>query len=239
MYHHRTTFGSVELAFTDRFGGVSAPPYDELNLGLSTPDDPGAVAENHRRLLADFAPDAELADMYQVHGNAVTVVEGPVGSDRPRCDALVTTRPEVVLLVRVADCAPVLLADPAAGVVAAVHSGRPGLAARVVPATVDRMRDLGASAITAWLGPHVCGGCYEVPQEMQDDVAELEPASRATTTWGTPALDIGAGVRDQLRRARVEVVDVSACTRESATLFSHRRDGVAAGRSAGVIRIRR
>jgi copper oxidase (laccase) domain-containing protein len=132
----------------------------------------------------------------------------------------------------------VLLADPAAGVVGAAHCGRPGLAAGVVPATVRRMRELGAGAITAWLGPHVCGACYEVPEAMRAEVGAVEPASVATTSWGTPALDLGAGVRAQLEREEVEVVDVARCTRESADLYSYRRDGAHAGRLAGVIRSR-
>ncbi len=133
---------------------------------------------------------------------------------------------------------PVLLADPAAGVIGAAHSGRPGLAAGVVPATVEAMRDQGARDITAWIGPHVCGGCYEVPPEMREEVGGVVPAAVATTTWGTPALDIGAGVRAQLEAAGVTVVDASRCTRESDDLYSHRRDGARAGRSAGLVRLR-
>ncbi len=100
------------------------------------------------------------------------------------------------------------------------------------------MRDLGASTIQAWVGPHICGSCYEVPEAMQQQVASQEPASLSTTSWGTPALDIGAGVRAQLERVGVAVTDVSRCTLESPDLYSHRRDGAGAGRLAGVIRMR-
>jgi copper oxidase (laccase) domain-containing protein len=99
------------------------------------------------------------------------------------------------------------------------------------------MRDLGAAALTAWIGPSVCGRCYEVPQQLQDDVAAVEPASRASTSWGTPSLDVAAGVRAQLARDGVEVVDLARCTRESPDLFSYRRDGVRSGRQSGIIRI--
>jgi len=238
VYSHRLTHGPVDLAFTDRYGGVSAVPFDELNLALEGDDDPEAVAENVRRVLADFAADARLVDMHQVHGNVVDLVEGPRSEDRTDCDGLVTTSADVVLMVRVADCVPVLLADPEAGVIGAAHSGRPGLALGVVPATVARMRELGAREITAWVGPHVCGACYEVPAEMQAEVGAIEPAAVATTSWGTPSLDIGAGVRAQLEREAVTVVDVSRCTRESPDLYSYRRDGRSAGRTAGLIRIR-
>jgi YfiH family protein len=175
--------------------------------------------------------------MRQVHGAVVALVadESP---GRPEADALVSTVPDTVLVVRVADCIPVLLADVDAGMVGAVHSGRPGLAAGVVPAAVRRMRDLGAREVTAWLGPRICGACYEVPEQMRAEVGALVPEAVATTSWGTPSLDIGAGVRAQLERLGVEVVDVAGCTRESEELFSYRRDGARAGRFAGLVRRR-
>ena len=82
----------------------------------------------------------------------------------------------------------------------------------------------------------MCGRCYEVPQEMQDDVAAVEPATLATTSWGTPSVDVGAGVRAQLGREGVEIVDLSRCTIESPDLFSYRREGKLSGRQAGLIR---
>jgi YfiH family protein len=238
LYAHRSSLGPVDLAFTDRYGGVSAAPFDSLNLALVGADDPAAVAENHRVLLADFAPGDTLVGMHQVHGAAVTVVTGAVDGAPAECDGLVTDRPGLVLMARAADCVPIVLADPDARVVAAVHAGRPGLAAGVAGAAVVTMRERGAQAITAWIGPHVCGRCYEVPEAMQAEVGALEPAAVATTSWGTPSLDIGAGVRAQLERAGVRVLDVARCTRESADLYSHRRDGAGAGRLAGLVRLR-
>lgn len=238
MYAHRSSLGPVDLAFTDRYGGVSAAPFDSLNLALVGHDDPAAIAENQRILLADFAPGDTLVGMHQVHGAAVEVVTGAVGGAPAQCDGLVTDRAGLVLMTRAADCVPIVLADPDARVVAAVHSGRPGLAAGVAPAAVAMMRARGAETITAWIGPHVCGRCYEVPEAMQAEVGALEPSAVATTSWGTPSLDIGAGVRAQLERAGVRVVDVSRCTRESPDLYSHRRDGARAGRLAGLVRLR-
>jgi polyphenol oxidase len=246
VYAARLTHGPVELAFTDRHGGVSAAPFDSLNLAWAGGDEPAAMEENHRLVMADFAPGAgldSLAQLSQVHGNAVAVVgaAGP-GHDvhghlHAVGDALVTAQPGVSLMVRAADCVPVLFGDEAGAVVGAAHCGRPGLVAGIVPTTVAALRDLGATRVTAWVGPSVCGRCYEVPQAMQDDVAAIEPASRATTSWGTPSLDVAAGVRAQLERDGVHVVDLSRCTRESPDLFSYRRDGVRSGRQAGIIRI--
>ncbi|MFJ2758608.1 peptidoglycan editing factor PgeF [Nocardioides sp. NPDC087217] len=234
MYSFRASAGLVDLAFTDRYGGVSLAPYAELNLAVNGSDSPEAKAENHRLLLADFADGAPYADLYQVHGN--TVVDAECGT-RPEADGIVTTERDLVLLVRTADCVPVLFADEAAGVIGAAHAGRKGMAAGVVPETIARMRALGATRISAWVGPHVCGKCYEVPAEMQEEIAAAEPAARATTSWGTPSLDVGAGVLAQLAREDVETVDASRCTRESDDLYSYRRDG--AGMSLGaLIRLR-
>jgi YfiH family protein len=245
LYAARLTHGPVELAFTNRHGGVSGAPFDSLNLGWSGGDDPRAMAENHRLLMDDFAPGdgiERLAELGQVHGNAVEVVgpEGPRhdvhGHLHGIGDALVTAEPGITLSVRAADCVPVLFADAGAGVIGACHCGRPGIVAGIVPATLAAMRELGATEVTAWIGPHVCGRCYEVPQQMQDELAALEPVTRATTSWGTPSLDLGAGVRAQLERERVDVVDLSRCTIESPDLFSYRRQGTLSGRQAGLIR---
>jgi YfiH family protein len=245
LYASRLSHGPVELAFTDRHGGVSAAPFDSLNLGWSGGDAPEAMAENHRLLMDDFAPGdgiGRLAELGQVHGRDVVVVgpEGPRHDVHDHLhgigDGLVTAEPGVTLSVRAADCVPVLLADAEAGVVGACHCGRPGVVAGIVPATVAAMRDLGATAITAWIGPHVCGRCYEVPQPLQDEVADVEPVTRGTTSWGTPSLDVGAGVVAQLERAEVAVVDLSRCTLESPDLYSYRREGKRSGRQAGLIR---
>jgi YfiH family protein len=245
LYASRLSHGPVELAFTDRHGGVSAAPFDSLNLGWSGGDAPEAMAENHRLLMDDFAPGdgiGRLAELGQVHGRDVVVVgpEGPRHDVHDHLhgigDGLVTAEPGVTLSVRAADCVPVLLADAEAGVVGACHCGRPGVVAGIVPTTVAAMRDLGATAITAWIGPHVCGRCYEVPQPLQDEVAHVEPVTRATTSWGTPSLDVGAGVVAQLERAEVAVVDLSRCTLESPDLYSYRREGKRSGRQAGLIR---
>ena len=177
-----------------------------------------------------------MADLSQVHGREVVLAEP--GIRRPRADGIVTDRPDVVLLVRAADCVPVLFADPVAGVAGAAHAGRQGVAAGVVPATIAAMRDLGARDVVAWIGPHVCGACYEVPADLQAEVVAVVPETVATTTWGTPSLDLGAGVRAQLEAAGVRVEDAARCTRESPDLYSYRRDGRDSGRLAGVVRLR-
>jgi polyphenol oxidase len=253
VFSFQDTRGRVDVAFTDRHGGVSGGPYASLNLGFGVGDDPDSVRENLRRVTSAFtgryddppASDRDEADrprpvlMHQVHGGDVHVVhEGNLGAEPVRADALVTSVPGVPLVVRVADCVPVLLADVDAGVVAAAHAGRSGMVAGVVANTVAAMRSLGAHSLVAWTGPHVCGACYEVPEQMRAEVSAMVPAAHATTSWGTPALDIGAGVRSQLEALDIEVVDASRCTLEDEDLFSYRRAGKASGRLAGLVRVR-
>lgn len=230
--------GIVVARFTDRWGGVSQPPYATLNLGDHVGDDPAAV-ETNRATVARQAEVVAVAWMDQVHGDRVVVVDHvPYGDEpAPTCDALVTAAPGVAIGVLVADCVPVLMSDSHAGVVAAVHAGRRGTQGDVVLRALEVMQTLGAqpSDVEVLLGPAVCGACYEVPEKMQRDVAAAVPQAASTTRWGTPGLDLRAGLTGRLAGlvASVEVVDV--CTYESADHFSHRRDGVT-GRTAGVVR---
>ncbi|WP_043223124.1 peptidoglycan editing factor PgeF [Streptomyces sp. NRRL F-5193] len=240
MIGHRLTTNGAHFAFTDRWGGVSAVPYEELNLGGAVGDDPEAVRTNRARAAAELGLDPALVVwMNQVHGAGVAVVDGPWedGGAVPAVDAIVTTRRVLGLAVLTADCVPVLLADPVAGVVAAAHAGRPGMIAGVVPAAVAAMTDLGAepARITARTGPAVCGRCYEVPEAMRAEVAAVEPAAHAETSWGTPAVDVAAGVRAQLARLGVtDVEDAGVCTLESGDHYSYRRDRTT-GRLAGYV----
>lgn len=226
--------GAVRFAVTDRSGGVSEPPFDELNLGGHVGDDPARVRENRERLAAALGqPAGRMLFMNQVHGAGVAVVDQPWPADPPEVDAVVTRARGLVLAVLVADCVPVLLADPDAGMVAVAHAGRPGLVAGVVPAAVSVMRGLGAERIAARIGPSVCGRCYEVPAQMRDQVAAVVPAARATTRQGTPAVDVAAGVEAQLRAAGVATARVPGCTVEDPALYSYRRDRTT-GRFAGL-----
>lgn len=229
----------ARFAFTDRWGGVSTAPFDRLNLGGAVGDDPVAVRSNRERAAKELGLDpARVVWMNQVHGRDVAVVDGPWPADPPpSADAVVTTRPGLALAVLTADCTPLLLADPDAAVVCAVHAGRPGLAAGVVPAAVEVMRKFGADPVrtVAAVGPSVCGRCYEVPEAMRAEVAAAVPQSWAVTGWGTPAVDVAAGVRAQLARLGVvRITSSGVCTRESPDHFSYRRDGTT-GRLAGYV----
>jgi YfiH family protein len=239
IIRQRYEVSGAHFAFTDRWGGVSAAPYEELNLGGAVGDDPAAVRANRELAAKSLGLDpVSVVWMNQVHGNDVAKVTAPWGdAPVPKVDAVVTARPGLALAVLTADCVPVLLADPEAAVVAAAHSGRPGLVAGVVPAAVEAMTELGArpERITAFTGPSVCGRCYEVPEPMRAAVAEVVPEAWAETSWGTPAVDVAAGVHAQLARLGVARREKShICTLESADHFSYRRDRTT-GRLAGYV----
>ncbi len=225
VFRHAEAVGQVRFAVTGRDGGVSRPPYDRLNLGGHVGDDREAVDENRRRVAAAAGqPPDRVLFMNQVHGADVAVVTGPWTSAPPPADAMVTGTPGLVLAVLVADCVPVVLADPAARLVAVAHAGRQGLVAGVVPAVLAAMEKLGARRIIARIGPSICGGCYEVPADMRDDVAAVVPTARSVTRRATPAVDVAAGVVTQLRARGVDPVLLPGCTVEDPALFSYRRD---------------
>jgi hypothetical protein len=232
----------VTAGFTRRHGGVSSGTYESLNLGLHVGDDARAVAEN-RALLAEWA-GTPVTFPRQVHGTSVLVVDGAPGADGlvadgAEADAVVTATPGAAVGVLVADCVPVLLADAEAGVVGAAHAGRKGFAAGVVEAALEAMERLGArrSAVRVAIGPSAGPCCYEVPAQLRDEVGAGRPAAPATTTWGTPSLDLAGGCLAVLKAAGVaEVRSAPECTIEDDDYFSYRRTGVT-GRFAGVVRL--
>jgi YfiH family protein len=226
---------AARVAFTDRHGGVSLPPFDTANLGFATGDDPAAVTENRRRVARELgdAPDAQAwAWARQVHGSRVITVDAPgSGGD---ADALVTTEPGIALVVLAADCAPIAVV--AGSAVAAVHCGWRGLLAGVVESAVQRVRELGAGPVRAVVGPCISPAHYEFGADALEKMTHrMGPAVGARTEEGAPALDLRAGVGVALTAAGVDDrSDVDVCTYTSADHFSHRRDGIT-GRQALIV----
>lgn len=158
---------AIPHGFLGRRGGVSEGVCAGLNVGHGSGDDPQAIAENRRRAVDAVAPGAELATLYQIHSPEVVEVRAAwPQDDRPQADAMVTDRPGVALGVLTADCTPVLLADPQAGVVGAAHAGWKGAFGGVLEATVTAMERLGASAgrTLAAVGPTIGRRSYEVDE---------------------------------------------------------------------------
>ena len=219
----------VPHGFLGRRGGVSTGVHAGLNVGIGSDDDPVAVAEN--RVLATRAvlPGAHLVTVYQVHGADAVTVRLPL-SDRPRGDALVTDRPGIALGILTADCAPVLLADPHAGVVGAAHAGWKGALAGVTDATVIAMTALGAdpARIVAAIGPTIARASYEVDDAFLHRFAAADPANErffADGRVGHHRFDLEAYVAHRLALAgvgRIEALGLDTCA-DADRFYSYRR----------------
>jgi YfiH family protein len=190
-------------------------------------DSAETVARN-RELLSKITGPIQF--MNQVHGDEVVEVKS-IGDD-PTCDALITRAPGIALAVMVADCIPLLLS--ASTVIGAVHVGRRGLMNAVAINAVDAMRKLGADQIHAQLGPSICGRCYEVPQELADEVVAKHPAASSLTNNLTPALDLPRALIADLVASGVTYEASTICTLENDEYFSYRRHNIT-GRNAGVV----
>jgi YfiH family protein len=220
--------------FSTRDGGASGPPFDRLNLGDLVGDEPAAVAENWRRLEA--ATGLGFARVRQVHGAEVLEAEAPC-LPRREADAVLSRRPGLAACVAVADCVPVLLADPAAGLVAAVHAGWRGTLARAAAAGVEALRRAGASGLVAAIGPSIGPCCYQVSEALAADFEAAFGEGVVRRGPGGPRLDLWAANARTLAEAgvgRVERLDrCTAC--EPGRFFSHRRDGGRTGRMVAFI----
>ncbi len=229
--------------FFTRAGGVSEGPYASLNCSVSGRDDPSRVAENRARAARAFgaAPDA-LLGLSQVHGVDVAIVEQPwPAGDGPRADAVVTRRRDVLLGIVTADCAPVLLADMAAGVAGAAHAGWRGAVSGVLEATLAAMVRLGAdpARIAAVVGPCIGQASYEVGADVHEAVLAAGPADTAFLAPGVRSghwqFDLAGYCEARLGRCGVAVtgrIDADTLA-EPDRFFSHRRRTLAGGGAIG------
>jgi YfiH family protein len=218
--------------FFTRQGGVSTGLYEGLNTGVGSQDDPAAVAENRRRIAEHLGgvPD-DLAACYQVHSAIARVAGAGWKGDRPEGDATVTATAGVICAVLTADCAPVLLADPEAGVVGAAHAGWKGALDGVVQSTVTAMQGLGADPrrMVAVIGPCIAQASYEVGADFQDRFDRHDPGNARFFAPGAAAdkrlFDLPAYVLRRLEQAGVgDAVWTGDDTRTDATRFySNRR----------------
>lgn len=230
---------AVTHGFTTRLGGTSGAPFASLNLGLSSGDERGKVEANRDLLLAQlgFARGAVCA-FDQVHGDRV--LDGRPGWFEAEADAAVSDDPEVLLVVSVADCLPVLFHDPESGAVGAAHCGWrgtvAGLAAKVVGEMAERFGSR-PEALRVALGPGIAGACYQVGPEVVERFAEAgfpEGVIGPDEEPGRARLDIPAANRWLLERAGVpagRIEDLGRCTHCEPDLFySYRRDDGRTGR---------
>jgi YfiH family protein len=227
--------------FTGRDLDLDEPPLGRAgNLAHRRPHRPVDLASARAELGTRTGTDPRVWHLlHQVHGAEVAVVTAstPPGAELRGVDAAVTDEPDRPLVVQVADCVPVLVTAPTA--VGVAHAGRRGVELGVVARLVAAVADLGVrtDALSAVIGPAIGGCCYEVPAALRDEVAAVVPDTRAETTWGTPSLDLPAGVEAQLADAEVaDVRRVGGCTRcdPDRRWFSHRGDP-GAGRQVGLV----
>ena len=223
--------GSVPHGFLGRGGGVSKGEMWGLNVGYGSGDDTELIAENRRRAIAAVLPGAELATVHQVHSPTVVRVEQPWPRDeRPHADAMVTDRPGLLLGVLTADCAPVLFADDAAGVVGAAHAGWRGALAGVTDATIEAMEALGArrERIAAAVGPCIAQPSYEVDDAFRARFGEEDSANArffVAGPAGKPHFDLPAYVLNRLESAgigRAEAIDLDSYA-DAELFYSYRR----------------
>lgn len=222
----------VRHAFFTRQGGVSAGRYDSLNVGQGSADVREHVVENRRRAAAWFdLPEAALNTCYQIHSAIAVEAHEPWHGVRPEADGVVATRRGLACGALAADCAPILFADPKAGVVAAAHAGWKGALGGIAEATVARMTDLGArpANIVAAVGPCIGPASYEVGPEFRDrfvaDEAENARFFHQAGGASQPNFDLPAFVLHRLRRAGVgacEWIGRDTCAEEE-HFFSNRR----------------
>jgi polyphenol oxidase len=215
--------------FFSRRGGVSEGLYESLNCGFGTADDPERVKENRARIAAklDCDPD-RLVTAYQVHSPNVVVADKPWGKKVPEADAIVTKEPGLAVGVLTADCAPLLLCDPGAGIVAAAHAGWRGTLDGIVENTLATMEGLGGDRrrIVAAIGPAISQSAYEVETDFAAQFAAKDPASADFFRQEEqPHFDLAGYVAYRLEQAGVEAPQLlHLCTYcDESRFFSYRR----------------
>ncbi len=243
----------VPHAFSTRLGGVSPAPFDSLNLGLAdAPGEPDLwlrVQENWRLFLeAAGLSGRTLVRARQVHG--CTVLQADRQPDAVRTeppfmdgDGLISGHPGHVLAVRVADCAPVLLVDPEAGLVAAVHAGWRGVVGEIVPRAVADLAGRGArpERILAAVGACIGAQAFQVGMEVVEAfrAVDLGLAIGPDPEPGRARADVRGALEIQLRRAGLSAghidMDPGCTVADPTNLFSYRRDGSRSGRMACII----
>ena len=220
----------MDSFFTNRHGGFSHGDYASWNLASHVGDNPDNVDLNRKKLREHVG---DFVIMSQVHGDTIVVIDS-VPAEIPVADALITSNSDLALVVMVADCIPLLLRSES--LVAAVHVGRAGLMNSIALNTAAKMRELGAIEISGTIGPAICGSCYEVPQELHEQVIASHPLASSKTRIGTPALDLPTALIAELKKADITVSSSGGCTLEDNNYFSFRRNKVT-GRQAGVIKL--
>lgn len=220
--------GGIPHGFFGRPGGVSTGIVSGLNCGFGAGDDPDAVAKNRRLAANSVLEGAPLVSVHQVHSPVCVVAEEAWNDDvRPQADALVTAKPGMILGIVTADCAPVLLADPEAGVVGAAHAGWRGAHGGVIESTVAAMEGLGAvpKRIVAAIGPAIAQASYEVDDGFRVNFTEADARFFSPGRDGHAQFDLEGYVAARLAASGVGTIDPLGVDTyaEEEGYFSYRR----------------
>jgi YfiH family protein len=207
------SLGDFPHGFLGRRGGISVGPTAGLNVGYGSNDDREAIAGNRRLAIAAILPEAELATVHQVHSAEALIVYEPWPHDaRPSADAMVTDRPNLLLGILTADCAPVLFADHEGVVVGAAHAGWRGALAGITDRTIEAMEQLGARRdnIHAAVGPCIGQPSYEVDEAFRSRFVADDPDNQrffVSRPAGKPHFDLEAYVVHRLIAAGIGEVE--------------------------------
>ncbi len=229
------TIPGLVAGVSTRHGGLSKTPYTSLNLGVHTDDDPAVIEQNLALFCADLGiSTADLARSYQVHGEKIWVT-GRAGY-QSGFDAMISIQPGVFAGVGIADCTPILLADPVTRVCAAIHAGWKGTVAQIVHKTAKRMienRGSNPADILAYIGPCISFAHFEVGDEVAEQFDEAFKSSKGTK-W---QVDLKAANKAQLESLGIQQIEVDpSCTVENnADFFSHRTEKGMTGRMLALI----
>lgn len=237
-------FSDVTALFTTRRGGVSKAPYTNSNLAFHVGDDPSDVLRNHELLAQTLGYDRRsLIHMRQIHSDRIICTDESLTFDTPpECDALITNRKHIPLMVMSADCTPILLYDPIRKAIGAVHAGRAGALNAILPKTIQKMKDAFGSRcvdLRIVLGPSIHGCCYEINESIAQETEAKGYPQSLREEKGKVFLNVNTILLQQLQELgilsdQVEVIDhCTSCRCDE--YFSYRADRAHTGRIAGVI----
>ena len=242
------SYKQITHTFTTRHNGVSTMPFNTNNLAFHVGDNVTDVIKNHQQLAYDLDYDhTKLIHMQQIHSDTIIIVDPDVHNfeNPPECDALITDKPDIPLMVMTADCTPVLFFDSVNKVIAIAHAGRAGAVKGIVPKTIEKMcHEFGSKIedITVVLGPSIHGCCYEVGEKIAKEVIDDGYDFAVIVKEGHYYLEVNAIIHRQLQESRIrkeKIEDLNICNAcENQDFFSYRADKQKTGRIAGVIMLK-
>lgn len=238
--------GSISHGFFTRNGGVSKPPFDELNIDPYGGDDPMLVSQNLQKISETIGFNlSRLVNIKQVHGDHIYKVEAGMSAKNMEADAVMTNQEDIAISIKTADCVPILMVDPANNAIAAVHAGWKSTIKNIVSKTVSAMGDHYGTRpgdLIAAIGPHINSCCFQVSGEVKGEFQKAFPGSIGIIENNN--INLGqANINQLIDSGLIEsnITTIGGCTScNSEEFFSHRRDGAdgATGRELSLIMIK-